>query len=209
MWGWGKSLQSPGPGEPAEPAGRAVWVLRQAACFSGLRGLGGLRVAPSPTLGAAAFSCPPAAGAPALSLQPRSVPRSQCGTRMATWPLVKQEGAGVGPGPQGCKSAALPDLSSAASELCGLRASHLPLVCLSVKCPSNTCLPARFPSVESPCAWLGRSPQGPTARRFSWLMGTSSELLQPWELTKMSSLLREQLPLQKTLLPTRSIPVRG
>ncbi|XP_043298710.1 uncharacterized protein C3orf22 homolog isoform X1 [Cervus elaphus] len=128
---------------------------------------------------------------------------------MATWPLVKQEGAGVGPGPQGCKSAALPDLSSAASELCGLRASHLPLVCLSVKCPSNTCLPARFPSVESPCAWLGRSPQGPTARRFSWLMGTSSELLQPWELTKMSSLLREQLPLQKTLLPTRSIPVRG
>ncbi|KAF4023771.1 hypothetical protein G4228_015825 [Cervus hanglu yarkandensis] len=45
--------------------------------------------------------------------------------------------------------------------------------------------------------------------RFSWLMGTSSELLQPWELTKMSSLLREQLPLQKTLLPTRSIPVRG
>ncbi|XP_070319611.1 uncharacterized protein C3orf22 homolog isoform X1 [Odocoileus virginianus] len=45
--------------------------------------------------------------------------------------------------------------------------------------------------------------------RFSWLMETSSELLQPWELTKMSSLPREQLPLQKTLLPTRSIPVRG
>uniref|UniRef100_A0A8C6FXX4 Uncharacterized protein n=1 Tax=Moschus moschiferus TaxID=68415 RepID=A0A8C6FXX4_MOSMO len=45
--------------------------------------------------------------------------------------------------------------------------------------------------------------------RFSWLMETSSEPLQPWELIKMSSLLREQLPLQKTLLPTRSIPVRG
>lgn len=85
----------------------------------------------------------------------------------------------------------------------------MPLVCPSIKCPSNTCLPARFLSVESPCASLGRSPQGPTARRFSWLMETSSELLQPWELTKMSSLPREQLPLQKTLLPTRSIPVRG
>ncbi|XP_059735865.1 uncharacterized protein C3orf22 homolog isoform X1 [Bos taurus] len=45
--------------------------------------------------------------------------------------------------------------------------------------------------------------------RFSWLTETSSEPLRPWVLTKMSSLLREQLPLQKTLLPTRSIPVRG
>ncbi|MXQ95679.1 hypothetical protein E5288_WYG018277 [Bos mutus] len=44
---------------------------------------------------------------------------------------------------------------------------------------------------------------------FSWLTETSSEPLRPWVLTKMSSLLREQLPLQKTLLPTRSIPVRG
>ncbi|XP_027813682.2 uncharacterized protein C3orf22 homolog isoform X1 [Ovis aries] len=45
--------------------------------------------------------------------------------------------------------------------------------------------------------------------RFSWLTETSSEPLQPWALTKMSSLLREQLPLQKTLLPTRSMPTRG
>ncbi|XP_068837749.1 uncharacterized protein C3orf22 homolog [Capricornis sumatraensis] len=45
--------------------------------------------------------------------------------------------------------------------------------------------------------------------RFSWLMETSSEPPQPWALTNMSSLLREQLPPQKTLLPTRSMPVRG
>uniref|UniRef100_A0A8C0CWS0 Uncharacterized protein n=1 Tax=Balaenoptera musculus TaxID=9771 RepID=A0A8C0CWS0_BALMU len=45
--------------------------------------------------------------------------------------------------------------------------------------------------------------------RFSWLTETNAEPLQPWEVTKMSSSLREQLPLQKTLVPTRSIPVRG
>ncbi|XP_007465354.1 PREDICTED: uncharacterized protein C3orf22 homolog [Lipotes vexillifer] len=45
--------------------------------------------------------------------------------------------------------------------------------------------------------------------RFSWLTETNAEPLQPWELTKISSSLREQLPLQKTLVPTRSIPVRG
>lgn len=103
--------------EPAEPAGWAAWGLCQVACFSGLRGLGGL----SPTLGATASSWLPVAGAPALRTQPRSV----------------------------------------------------------------------------------------TAHRFSWLTETSSEPLQPWALTKMSSLLREQLPLQKTLLPTRSMPTRG
>ncbi|XP_045845931.1 uncharacterized protein C3orf22 homolog [Meles meles] len=45
--------------------------------------------------------------------------------------------------------------------------------------------------------------------RFSWLTEPSTELLQPWEVTKMTSSLRDQLPLQKTLVPTRSIPVRG
>ncbi|XP_068413351.1 uncharacterized protein C3orf22 homolog isoform X1 [Eschrichtius robustus] len=45
--------------------------------------------------------------------------------------------------------------------------------------------------------------------RFSWLTETNAEPLQPWEVTKMSSSLREQLPLQKTSVPTRSIPVRG
>lgn len=107
--------------EPAEPAGWAAWGFCLAACFSGLRGLGGLRAAPSPTLGATASSRLPAVGAPALSSQPRSV----------------------------------------------------------------------------------------TTHRFSWLTETSSEPLRPWVFMKMSSLLREQLPLQKTLLPTRSIPVRG
>ena len=128
VWGRGRSPQSPGPREPAEPAVWVAWVLCQAACFSGLRGLGGLRAAPSPTLGAAASSRLPAAGAPALSSQPRSVPGAQCGTRMAAWPFVKQEGTGVGPSPQGSKSATLPDFSSTASELCGLRGSQLPLL---------------------------------------------------------------------------------
>lgn len=45
--------------------------------------------------------------------------------------------------------------------------------------------------------------------RFSWLTEPNSESLQPWEVTKMNSSLREQLPLQKMLVPTRSIPVRG
>lgn len=45
--------------------------------------------------------------------------------------------------------------------------------------------------------------------RFSWLLEPNLETLQPWEVTKMNNLLREQLPLQKMLVPTRSIPVRG
>uniref|UniRef100_M3Z100 Uncharacterized protein n=2 Tax=Mustela TaxID=9665 RepID=M3Z100_MUSPF len=45
--------------------------------------------------------------------------------------------------------------------------------------------------------------------RFSWLTEPTTEFLQPWEVTKMSTSLRDQLPLQKTLVPTRSIPVRG
>ncbi|XP_074195864.1 uncharacterized protein C3orf22 homolog [Rhinolophus sinicus] len=45
--------------------------------------------------------------------------------------------------------------------------------------------------------------------RFSWLTESNPESLQPWEVTKMNSSLREQLPLQKMLVPTRSIPVRG
>ncbi|XP_047598872.1 uncharacterized protein C3orf22 homolog [Lutra lutra] len=45
--------------------------------------------------------------------------------------------------------------------------------------------------------------------RFSWLTEPTTEFLQPWEVTKMTTSLRDQLPLQKTLVPTRSIPVRG
>ncbi|KAG8516274.1 putative protein C3orf22, partial [Galemys pyrenaicus] len=44
---------------------------------------------------------------------------------------------------------------------------------------------------------------------FSWLTETTTEFLKPWEITTLSSSLREQLPLQKSLVPTRSIPVRG
>ncbi|XP_053456283.1 uncharacterized protein C3orf22 homolog [Nycticebus coucang] len=43
--------------------------------------------------------------------------------------------------------------------------------------------------------------------RLSWLTEPSPEALQNWEAT--SSLAKEQLPLQKRLVPTRSIPVRG
>ncbi|XP_027442351.2 uncharacterized protein C3orf22 homolog isoform X3 [Zalophus californianus] len=45
--------------------------------------------------------------------------------------------------------------------------------------------------------------------RFSWLTEPTVEFLKPWEVTKMTTTLRDQLPLQKTLVPTRSIPVRG
>ncbi|XP_006751638.1 uncharacterized protein C3orf22 homolog [Leptonychotes weddellii] len=45
--------------------------------------------------------------------------------------------------------------------------------------------------------------------RFSWLTEPTAEFLKPWEVTKMTTSLRDQLPLQKTLVPTRSIPVRG
>ncbi|KAM5219562.1 uncharacterized protein C3orf22 homolog [Hipposideros larvatus] len=45
--------------------------------------------------------------------------------------------------------------------------------------------------------------------RFSWLTKSNPESLQPWEVMEMNSLLRKQLPLQKMLVPTRSIPVRG
>ncbi|XP_037375710.1 uncharacterized protein C3orf22 homolog [Talpa occidentalis] len=43
--------------------------------------------------------------------------------------------------------------------------------------------------------------------RFSWLTESTTEFLKPWE--TLSNSLREQLPLQKSLVPTRSIPVRG
>uniref|UniRef100_A0A8C3W545 Uncharacterized protein n=1 Tax=Catagonus wagneri TaxID=51154 RepID=A0A8C3W545_9CETA len=42
--------------------------------------------------------------------------------------------------------------------------------------------------------------------RFSWLAEPKLESLQAWEVAKMKSSLREQLPLQKMLVPTRSIP---
>ncbi|XP_076972422.1 uncharacterized protein C3orf22 homolog isoform X2 [Tamandua tetradactyla] len=45
--------------------------------------------------------------------------------------------------------------------------------------------------------------------RFTWLMEPNSKLLQPWEVLNIHSSLKEQLPLQKMLVPTRSIPVRG
>ncbi|XP_008696174.1 uncharacterized protein C3orf22 homolog [Ursus maritimus] len=45
--------------------------------------------------------------------------------------------------------------------------------------------------------------------RFSWLTEPTAEFLKPWEVTKTTTSLRDQLPLQKTLVPTRSIPVRG
>lgn len=45
--------------------------------------------------------------------------------------------------------------------------------------------------------------------RLSWLSEPNLETPQPWEVTKMNNLLREQLPLQKMLVPTRSIPIRG
>lgn len=45
--------------------------------------------------------------------------------------------------------------------------------------------------------------------RFSWLMEHDPESLQPWTGTKTDSLLQKQLPLQKMLVPARSIPVRG
>uniref|UniRef100_A0A4X1TU32 Uncharacterized protein n=1 Tax=Sus scrofa TaxID=9823 RepID=A0A4X1TU32_PIG len=45
--------------------------------------------------------------------------------------------------------------------------------------------------------------------RFSWLAEPKLEPLQAWAVAKMNSSLREQLPLQKMLVPTRSIPVRG
>ncbi|KAM6177369.1 uncharacterized protein C3orf22 homolog [Erethizon dorsatum] len=43
--------------------------------------------------------------------------------------------------------------------------------------------------------------------RFSWLTEPRTESLQPWKVTNKS--LRDQLPLQKKLVPTRSIPVPG
>ncbi|XP_055116206.1 uncharacterized protein C3orf22 homolog isoform X3 [Symphalangus syndactylus] len=43
--------------------------------------------------------------------------------------------------------------------------------------------------------------------RLSWLTEPDPEPLQPWEVTKNSNTV--QLPLQKRLVPTRSIPVRG
>uniref|UniRef100_A0A8C0TVG0 Uncharacterized protein n=1 Tax=Canis lupus familiaris TaxID=9615 RepID=A0A8C0TVG0_CANLF len=45
--------------------------------------------------------------------------------------------------------------------------------------------------------------------RFSWLTEHNVEFLKPWEVTKMTTSLRDQLPLQKMLVATRSIPVRG
>ncbi|XP_037682951.1 uncharacterized protein C3orf22 homolog [Choloepus didactylus] len=45
--------------------------------------------------------------------------------------------------------------------------------------------------------------------RFTWLMEPKPKLQQPWEALTIHSSLREQLPLQKMLVPTRSIPVRG
>nr|XP_055199198.1 uncharacterized protein C3orf22 homolog [Nyctereutes procyonoides] len=45
--------------------------------------------------------------------------------------------------------------------------------------------------------------------RFSWLTEPNVEFLKPWEVTKMTTSLRDQLPLQKMLVATRSIPVRG
>ncbi|XP_031532216.2 uncharacterized protein C3orf22 homolog [Vicugna pacos] len=63
---------------------------------------------------------------------------------------------------------------------------------------------------ESYCLQLGGSPQRcQVPRRFSWPTETSTESLQPWKFTKTNSSLRDRLPLQKTLVPTRSIPVRG
>ncbi|XP_008578019.1 PREDICTED: uncharacterized protein C3orf22 homolog [Galeopterus variegatus] len=43
--------------------------------------------------------------------------------------------------------------------------------------------------------------------RFSWLAEPNPKSLQSWEVVSHSA--REQLPLQKRLVPTRSIPVRG
>ncbi|XP_008258534.1 uncharacterized protein C3orf22 homolog [Oryctolagus cuniculus] len=43
--------------------------------------------------------------------------------------------------------------------------------------------------------------------RLSWLSEPSSESPKPWE--AKSTPQREKLPLQKNLVPTRSIPVRG
>ncbi|XP_003815285.1 uncharacterized protein C3orf22 homolog [Pan paniscus] len=43
--------------------------------------------------------------------------------------------------------------------------------------------------------------------RLSWLTEPDPEPLQPWEVTNDSNTV--QLPLQKRLVPTRSIPVRG
>nr|XP_031532216.1 uncharacterized protein C3orf22 homolog [Vicugna pacos] len=63
---------------------------------------------------------------------------------------------------------------------------------------------------ESYCLQLGGSPQRcQVPRRFSWPTETSTESLQPWKFTKTNSSLWDRLPLQKTLVPTRSIPVRG
>ncbi|EPY87396.1 hypothetical protein CB1_000249014 [Camelus ferus] len=63
---------------------------------------------------------------------------------------------------------------------------------------------------ESYCLQLGGSPQRcQVPRRFSWPTETNTESLQPWKVTKTNSSLQDRLPLQKTLVPTRSIPVRG
>ncbi|XP_036767268.1 uncharacterized protein C3orf22 homolog [Manis pentadactyla] len=45
--------------------------------------------------------------------------------------------------------------------------------------------------------------------RFSWLTERDPESLQPWTGMKTDSSLQKQLPLQKMLVPTRSIPIRG
>ncbi|TKC45748.1 hypothetical protein EI555_019715 [Monodon monoceros] len=60
-----------------------------------------------------------------------------------------------------------------------------------------------------PRGWAVAPKDAKCSCRFSWLTETNAEPLQPWEVTKTSSSLREQLPLQKTLVPTRSVPVRG
>ncbi|XP_063115771.1 uncharacterized protein C3orf22 homolog [Cavia porcellus] len=43
--------------------------------------------------------------------------------------------------------------------------------------------------------------------RFSWLTEPKTESLQPWKVKNKS--LKDQLPLQKKLVPTRSIPIPG
>ncbi|XP_058424096.1 uncharacterized protein C3orf22 homolog [Diceros bicornis minor] len=45
--------------------------------------------------------------------------------------------------------------------------------------------------------------------RLCWLSEPNPESLLPGEVEERRSLLRKQLPLQKMLVPTRSIPVRG
>ncbi|XP_067611830.1 uncharacterized protein C3orf22 homolog isoform X1 [Pseudorca crassidens] len=88
---------------------------------------------------------------------------------------------------------------------------------------SNTYLPAWLSSTQSGAwnmessrraraisrGWAAAPQEAKCSCRFSWLTETNAEPLQPWKVTKTSSSLRKQLPLQKTLVPTRSVPVRG